>query len=401
MDNPWDCILLQAELSYTEWETDLQMEIGRVESDRPGYDEYRYNIGAIEHDPYVLMGYLTAVYQDFSYSEAEGVLRQLFQEQYSLSFSEETEIRYRTETTIDPETGEETEEEVPYEWRILNVKLTATPLENLAVSRMNEEQKEICEILLQTKGNRQYVENVFGTNWLPYVTSYYGYRVHPISGGKDYHTGVDIGMAQGTDILAGHDGRVTLAGNAGGYGLCIAIEGEAYEGHTLTTKYGHCSQLLVSAGQEVKAGDVIAKVGSTGNSTGPHLHLEVLVDGQYLNPLYFADTGDTSERHLPEVGAGGGGNYFDYDVPPEALADERFAAMLAEAEKYLGYPYVWGGASPSTSFDCSGYVSWVVNHSGWNFGRLTADGLLGVCTPVSSADAKPGDLIFFLSLIHI
>ena len=385
----------QAELSYTEWETDLQMEIGRVESDRPGYDEYRYNIGAIEHDPYVLMGYLTAVYQDFSYSEAEGVLRQLFQEQYSLSFSEETEIRYRTETTIDPETGEETEEEVPYEWRILNVKLTATPLENLAVSRMNEEQKEICEILLQTKGNRQYVENVFGTNWLPYVTSYYGYRVHPISGGKDYHTGVDIGMAQGTDILAGHDGRVTLAGNAGGYGLCIAIEGEAYEGHTLTTKYGHCSQLLVSAGQEVKAGDVIAKVGSTGNSTGPHLHLEVLVDGQYLNPLYFADTGDTSERHLPEVGAGGGGNYFDYDVPPEALADERFAAMLAEAEKYLGYPYVWGGASPSTSFDCSGYVSWVVNHSGWNFGRLTADGLLGVCTPVSSADAKPGDLIFF------
>ncbi len=191
----------------------------------------------------------------------ESVLRQLFQEQYSLSFSEETEIRYRTETSVDPETGEETEEEVPYEWRILNVKLTVTPLENLVVSRMNADQKEICEILLQTKGNRQYVKNVFGTNWLPYVTSYYGYRVHPISGEKNYHTGVDIGMPQGTEIFAGHDGTVTLAGNAGGYGLCVAIEGEAYEGHTLTTKYGHCSQLLVSAGQEVKAGDVIAKVG--------------------------------------------------------------------------------------------------------------------------------------------
>ena len=392
-----DADINNAELAYTEWETDLQMQINRVESDRPGYDEYRYNIGPIEHDPYVLMGYLTSAYQNFTYAQIEGVLRELFNGQYSLSFSEETETRYRTETSVDPETGEETEEEVPYEWHILNVTLTSTPLENLVVSRMNADQKEICEILLQTKGNRQYVKNVFGTNWLPYVTSYYGYRVHPISGGKNYHTGVDIGMPQGTEILAGHDGTVTLAGEAGGYGLCVAIEGEAYEGRSLTTKYGHCSQILVSAGQEVKAGDVIAKVGSTGNSTGPHLHLEVLVDGQYMNPLYFADTGDTSERHLPEAGAGGGGNYFDYDVPPEALADEKFAAMLAEAEKYLGYPYVWGGASPSTSFDCSGYVSWVVNHCGvgWNFGRLTADGLLGVCTPVSSADARPGDLIFF------
>lgn len=384
-----------AELIYTEWETDLQMEIDRVETDRPGYDEYRYNIGAIEHDPYILMGYLTSAYQNFTYEQIEGVLRQLFNEQHSLTFTEETEIRYRTETHVDPDTGEETEEEVPYEWHILNVKLTATPLANLVVQRMSAEQKEICEILLQTKGNRQYVKNVFGTNWLPYVTSYYGYRVHPISGEKNYHTGVDIGMAQGTEILAGHDGTVTLAGNAGGYGLCVAIEGEAYEGHTLTTKYGHCSQILVSVGQEVKAGDVIAKVGSTGNSTGPHLHLEVLVDGQYLNPLYFADTGDTSSTGLPNIGAGGGGSYFDYDIPPEALADEQFAAMIAEAEKYLGYPYVWGGANPSTSFDCSGFVSWVVNHTGWNFGRLTADGLLGVCTPVSSANARPGDLIFF------
>lgn len=390
-----DADINNAELTYTEWETDLQMQIHRVETDWPGYDEYRYNIGAIEHDPYVLMGYLTSAYRNFTYAQIESVLRQFFQEQYSLSFSEETEIRYRTETVIDPETGEETEEEVPYEWRILNVALASVPMENLVVSRMSAEQKEICEILLQTKGNRQYVKNVFGTNWLPYVTSYYGYRVHPISGEKNYHTGVDIGMAQGTEILAGHDGTVTLAGEAGGYGLCVVIEGEAYEGHTLTTKYAHCSQLLVSAGQEVKAGDVIAKVGSTGNSTGPHLHLEVLVDGQYLNPLYFADTGDTSERHLPEAGAGGGGNYIDYDIPPEALADEQFAAIIAEAEKYLGYPYVWGGASPSTSFDCSGFVSWVVNHTGWNFGRLTADGLLGVCTPVSSANAKPGDLIFF------
>ena len=391
-----DQTISNADLIYTEWETDLQMQVNNVEAQRPGYDEYRYQIDAIEHDPYVLMGYLTSVYRDFTASQVEAALRQLFNSQYSLSFTEETEIRTRTETQTDPETGEETEVEVEYEWRILNVQLSAVPMENLVVSRMSSEQKEICELLLMTKGNRQYVKNVFGTNWLPYVTSYYGYRIHPISGQKNYHTGVDIGMPQGTDILAGHDGTVSLAGEAGGYGLCVVLDGETKGGNILTTKYGHCSQLLVSAGQTVKAGDVIAKVGNTGNSTGPHLHLEVLLDGEYLNPLYFADTGDFNERHLPEAGSvGGGGNYLHYSVPPEALSDAKFAAMLSEAEKYLGYPYVWGGSSPSTSFDCSGFVSWVVGHSGWNFGRLTADGLLHKCTPVMSADAKPGDLIFF------
>lgn len=391
-----DRTISSADLIYTEWETDLQIRINRIEAERPGYDEYRYQIDAIEHDPYVLMGYLTSVYRDFSASQAETALRQLFNSQYSLTFTEETEIRTRTETQTDPATGEEIEVEVEYEWRILNVQLSAVPMENLVVSQMSAEQKEICELLLMTKGNRQYVKNVFGTNWLPYVTSYYGYRIHPISGQKNYHTGVDIGMPQGTEILAGHDGTVSLAGEAGGYGLCVVLDGKTKGGNSLTTKYGHCSQLLVSAGQTVKAGDVIAKVGSTGNSTGPHLHLEVLLDGEYLNPLYFADTGDFNERRLPEAGyAGGGGNYLHYSVPPEALSDAKFAAMLSEAEKYLGYPYVWGGSSPSTSFDCSGFVSWVVNHSGWDFGRLTADGLLHKCTPVTSADAKPGDLIFF------
>ena len=93
--------------------------------------------------------------------------------------------------------------------------------------------------------------------------------------------------------------------------------------------------------------------------------------------------------------ASGREEYLDYDVPPEALEDETFAAMLAEAEKYLGMPYVWGGSSPATSFDCSGFISWVLNHSGWNVGRMTANGLFNYCTPVSSTNAKPGDLIFF------
>ena len=89
------------------------------------------------------------------------------------------------------------------------------------------------------------------------------------------------------------------------------------------------------------------------------------------------------------------GSYTDYDIPPEALDDEVFDAIIKEAEKYLGYPYVWGGSSPSTSFDCSGFVSWVINHSGWDVGRLGAQGLCNICTPVSSANVKPGDLVFF------
>ena len=84
-----------------------------------------------------------------------------------------------------------------------------------------------------------------------------------------------------------------------------------------------------------------------------------------------------------------------YDIPPEALEDETFAAIITEAEKYLGYPYVWGGSNPNTSFDCSGFVSWVINHSGWDVGRLGAQGLCNICTPVTGAQAKPGDLIFF------
>lgn len=97
------------------------------------------------------------------------------------------------------------------------------------------------------------------------------------------------------------------------------------------------------------------------------------------------------------VGMYYGTEYEDYEIPPEALADEQFAAIIAEAQKYLGYPYVWGGSSPSTSFDCSGFVSWVYNNCGvgWNFGRLGAEGLRSICTRVSAANAKPGDLIFF------
>ena len=129
-----------------------------------------------------------------------------------------------------------------------------------------------------------------------------------------------------------------------------------------------------------------------------HLPVYVMDEDQVsMYAVYMATYGNRPDlfpqSEYPNVSSRG--DYLDYDVPPGALADEQFAAILKEAEKYLGFPYVWGGANPSTSFDCSGFVSWVINHSGWNVGRLTANGLLGVCTPVSSANAQPGDLIFF------
>ena len=129
-------------------------------------------------------------------------------------------------------------------------------------------------------------------------------------------------------------------------------------------------------------------------------HVPVYIMSEEQLGMYATYMGTLGNR--PDLFPGSGyigkyveGSYTDYDIPPEALDDEVFAAIIKEAEKYLGYPYVWGGSSPSTSFDCSGFVSWVINHSGWDVGRLGAQGLCNICTPVSSANVKPGDLVFF------
>jgi len=207
------------------------------------------------------------------------VLREIFAEQYTLTTREITETRETTD-----EDGETVTEEIS----VLEITLTVRPLADVLTSRMAGEQLDRYNLLVITKGNRQYVKSPFDVNWLPYVTSYYGYRVHPIDGTKDYHTGADIALPEGTDILAAQTGTVTFADNNGGYGLMVVIDG----GDGLVTKYAHCSVLLVNAGQTVQAGDVIARIGSTGTSTGPHLHFEVLKNGQYLNPLYFSLTND-------------------------------------------------------------------------------------------------------------
>lgn len=379
-----------AELYYTEWETDLQLNAFAAETSHPGFDEYKYNISDIGHNPYQLMAYLTAVYEDFDYSAVQSDLRRIFDEQYSLTFTPEVETRYRDVPVYDKITGlptGETEQEA-YEWHILNVKLTSRPLAGMLAARMDAGQQTAYDILLETKGNRQYTYSPFDFGWSQFVTSYYGYRVHPITGEKDYHKAVDIAVPMGTAILATHDGTVKTAARDGSYGNYIVLEGEA----GLTTKYAHCQALLVGAGQNVKRGDVIAKVGSTGDSTGPHLHFEVIKDGQYLNPLYFAICPDDGSTLAPGSPAGP-----EYGNPGTPMGDGSYAALLAEAQKHLGRPYVFGASGPNY-FDCSGFVCWCLNQSGAaSVGRTTAQGLYNMSTPVSRADARPGDLVFFHS----
>jgi murein DD-endopeptidase MepM/ murein hydrolase activator NlpD len=297
----------RAELDYTEWETDLQLEFDSAEFTHPGYDEYRCASGEIDHNPFALMAYLTALYADFTYAEVQPDLAGIFASQYNLTYSPEVEIRYRAETRTgsttytDPTTGGSRTEyytyevEVPYEWHILNVQLSAAPFTDLTYPRLNAEQAEIYNLLMQTKGNRQYLRSAFNFNWLPYVSSCYGYRIHPISGEKNYHKGIDIAVAQGTPVLAGFDGIVSVGNDPDGHGNYITVS----DGEGLVAKYAHLSAILVTNGQAVNAGDIIGEVGTTGNSTGPHLHLEVIADGIYLNPIYFAETGDDGGSHTP------------------------------------------------------------------------------------------------------
>ena len=165
----------------------------------------------------------------------------------------------------------------------MTVSLAVRPLVDVIFPHLDADQVGYYGLLTISRGNRQYAASPFNFNWLSNVSSYYGYRLHPVSGAKDYHMGIDIAVPVGTDILAAQDGRVTYAGYNGNYGYVVAIENN----DGLVTKYAHCDSLLVSVGQEVKTGNIIAKSGNTGVSTEPHLHFEVIRNGEYLNPIYY------------------------------------------------------------------------------------------------------------------
>jgi hypothetical protein len=290
-----------AALLFSELEVDLKLLILGIEDEWPEIDEFRFNhwgvegiglisgldvadlISAIYHDPFMLMAFLTAVYQDFTFADVEIIIQTIFDERYALEVVEEVEIRIGE--GIDPDTGESYEYE--YEWFVLNVTLITRPLLSVINGHMDSEQREHYALLMQSRGLRQIVGSPFASDWHPFISSNYGWRIHPITGDKDLHLGIDIALPTGTPIMAAHGGVVTFAGELGGYGLVVMISDE----NGNETRYAHCDTLLVSEGQVLSAGDVIATVGSTGNSTGPHLHFEVISNGRHVSPLFFAMAG--------------------------------------------------------------------------------------------------------------
>jgi len=384
-----------AVLYYTEWEVDLLLEALNAETSHPGYDEYIFEIMEMSHNPFEILAFLTTKYNDFTFAEVYPTLRELFAEQYTLSFIPSVEIRYRTETHESSWTDDEGnshsetyEVEVPYEWHILTVSLTSRSFTEIVMSRLTTQaERERFNVYMLLHGNRQLVGSPFPFNWLQHVSGFYGYRIGPISGIKELHTGVDIALSSGTEILVGGSGIVTFAGDHGGYGLTVVID----YGRGVSARYAHCSELLVSVGQSVEAGDVIALVGSTGNSTGPHLHMEVIKNGRFLNPLFFVD--GTQGGSLP----GSPSTPIFPEFPGAPMDDARLAALIAEAMRHLGKPYVWGASGPN-AFDCSGFIFYILNQSGAaSVPRTTAQGYFNMSTPIPPSEARPGDLVFFHS----
>ena len=235
-----------ADLAFSELEMELQKEIDSIETDYPDYDEYRYNLDAIGHDPFALISYLSAVHTEFTAADVQAEIESLFDEMYELALNPTTETRTRTVTktgtrtvtNADGTTSTETytyEEEEEYTVTILEVTLTAKDLNVVAAGHMDSEQKEIYALYNETHGLTQQFYTPLNLYWYNYVSSYYGYRINPVTGAEQLHRGVDIAVPTGTTVLASMDGTVTTATYDSYYGNYVVIE----DSKGYCTKYAH------------------------------------------------------------------------------------------------------------------------------------------------------------------
>lgn len=258
---------------------------------------------------------------------------------------------------------------------VANISLQSKSLGMMITEKMDSEETEIYENVYGNKGNLQVYDTPIELNWYAYVSNCYGYSISNTTGQTMLRKGVDINVQAGSNVESAMDGVVVKVGYDSNFGNYVVTQDE--EG--IQIKYAYLQSISVSKGDTVTKDTVIGKTGSTGSATGSQLYLELIKDGTYYNPIFYIETG--------EGGLYGSGIAYD---------NETVRRIFAEAERYLGMPYVWGGSSPATSFDCSGFVSYVFTNSGvCNMGRLTAQGIYNICTPVSPVEAQPGDIIFF------
>lgn len=258
---------------------------------------------------------------------------------------------------------------------VLNVTLTAKPLSSVVSTRISGEEKELYKMIYSVKGNLQVYETPIDLNWYAYISVPYGYQIDN-TGNMALHKGVEINVKGGSEVQSSMDGTVVSTGYDSTFGSYVVTKDK--KGRKI--KYAHLQNITVSEGEAVTKDTVIGKTESADSVTGGKLYLELMNGDTYYNPVFYIDTGEGGLY-------GGGGASYD---------DETVQRLFEEAEKYLGMPYVWGGSSPATSFDCSGFVSYVFTNSGvYNIGRQTAQGIYDLCAPISPEEAKPGDIIFF------
>ncbi|MCR4813931.1 MAG: M23 family metallopeptidase [Lachnospiraceae bacterium] len=278
-----------AELHYSYLEANLQRYMEELEDSEEGYDGYVIDEAAgIGHNPYTLINYLSAKYGQFEYADVESEIDELYQESYTLTtWVEDIDVTPSEEETSEDPGEEPSEEPEPVTLHIFHVKLTKKSLEEIVSERMDEEETERYDLYGETHGGFQFVASPTGDDFTGRISSYYGYRYHPIREEIRLHRGLDIALAEGTELYAGINGTITAATeDPGGYGKYITITGE----DGVQVRYGHMSEFLVSEGDVVRCGDLIGKSGNTGASTGPHVHVEVLEGGNYYNPLFYLDT---------------------------------------------------------------------------------------------------------------
>jgi len=360
-----------ADAAFTKREMELQKRIDNIETEFPGFDEYNYNLAEIGHDPFTLISYLSAKNIVFTAADVDSQIEELFNEMYELTIVERQETRKKK---VKNDEGEEEEKE--YTVDILDVTLTVKPLEEIVSAKLSGGAAQIYDAYGKSKGALQQFYTPLDLDWMSFISSYYGYRIDAISGQEQFHRGLDISVPEGTLVYAATTGMIDETGYDDHYGNYIVIKNaDGFE-----VRYAHLGSISVIQGQEIRHGIMIGKTGRSGSANGSKLHIECLFNGEFFNPLFYFKNGNGSIY---------GEDHGDY--PSDAVA-----ALFEEAEKYLNYPYVWGGSSPATGFDCSGFVSYVVSHSGfYNIPRMTAQGLFNKCKKVSPQNARAGDLIFF------